>query len=424
MSVSYHDRALEAMYLENILTLPLQSDMQRMVIKTPSVVFHDKLSKIIFKAIKSCLAIQLTPDFAVICKKVKEEGYYSELEVVEFLQQESSLYFRNVSSLEHILHELKTLFLKRLAVHITLEVNSVLAMKDFASLKRVEQSMRKFERAKNALFKLQTSFEEQIKLTIERINSHQEYVRSAYLDINRIIGGYSRKNVSVLAGKPSHNKTTFAINEAADMAKFANSKILFVSAEEPAEMIWRRIIAKEFLIDLEDMRFKKTVLKEDEILSALKPIYKDNFIILDQVYDPTDITSAILEYKPDMVIIDYVQRLNLGDDKTRGIEAAVTSFKNAAKKTDCHVKLLAQVDAKTIDKREDKVPRISDVMWSQFLHQESSEFAVIYWNYKHSLDETEKNLVDIIFWKNRYGGSGATKLYITPKYGKFNDVKH
>ena len=413
-----HDLELESAYLQGLLALE-HADMLESLNYVPVAAFYSPLSKIIYKTIKIILLSGMIPDFATVSTKVALETNRSVTEITEFLLfSHSEAYKYQLPSLGHYIKEL---FLKRLALGYSLQIQNLLKTNNNTCLKDISFISHKYDFAKQALFRTKQSFDEQIMLAVERINTLKEYISTTYKNINACIGGYTRKNISILAGKPSHNKTTYTLCELSDIVKFTGCKGLYISAEEPAEMLWRRIIAKELLIPLEDMRFKRKQVDFKTAMAALEPIYKDNFIIVDQVYDAENIAAIMKEVKPDIVVVDYVQRLNLGEETTRGIENAVKIFKNTAKAIDCHVKLLAQVDARSIDKREDKIPRVSDVMWSQFLHQESSEFAVIYWHYKHSLQEEDKKKVEIIFWKNRYGDSGSTTLRYSPKFGLFSD---
>ena len=259
---------------------------------------------------------------------------------------------------------------------------------------------------------------------IELINSPDEYIPAPFHNLAALIGGFTRKDVSAIGGKSGHNKTTFAINTITDLIKVGVvKKVLYISADEPGEMIARRIIASDMRIKTSDMRQKRVVLNANEVRVAVTTVYKDRLIILDNINTPDDIASAILDNKPDITVIDHLQELDYekhGGLSDAAITAGMSKMKMANRSVGGNLFVLSQVRDKVIDERiDDKMPRPHDFLYGSDLRRKSRELMVAYWRYKDTYQKEDKHIFELAIHKSTYSDTGIIKFQYNPEYAEF-----
>lgn len=342
------------------------------------------------------------------------------LELVELTTSDKDKY-TSIQELEYAITHLKELYFLRKAQKASLKITEHAMKSEIPQIVRVSHAIEKMH---SALF--HTESQDHFASAVTTVNSPNEYIKTAFPLLNDLVGGFSRKALTSIGGKSGQNKTTWSLYNGTEILKKGIiSKLLFISADEPGEMIARRVIAKETDISLSDMRSKKVRLNYDEITKAMKTIYGDRLIILDNVRTPELIQQAILDYKADQTIVDHIQELTFADNdgiSEQGITYSLKLFKEAAVKTSSNVIILSQVRDKVIDERfEDKVPRPHDFYYASTMRQKSREQFVVYWKFKDTEDELDKPFFDLILWKSTYSATGRVKFFIDPDHARFRE---
>jgi replicative DNA helicase len=256
---------------------------------------------------------------------------------------------------------------------------------------------------------------------------HQHVFRktepTSFDKLNKLMGGWTRGDISSVGGKSGHNKTTFVLYDAVQSLKNDPSMVLlYVAVDEPGEMIARRIIASEMGLSLSGMRQKTVKVEPSEIVSAMHQLFGKRLVILDNINNADTIVTAIQDYLPTRTIVDHIQELNYGDDgiSDQKVTVACGKLKAAAKLTHSNVTVVSQVRDKLIDERfEDKVPRPHDFLYASDLRRKSREQAVVYWKFKDSQDEFDMQIFDLILWKSTYSGTGKATFIVDPDKARF-----
>ena len=232
-----------------------------------------------------------------------------------------------------------------------------------------------------------------------------------YYDLDDIMQGFLKSQLTVFAGRPSMGKTSFALNIACNFA-LSGAKVLFISCEMNCDIIMQRIISSQAEVSLDKLlkgnmseddweKVAKTVdeLNNPRITENLKiePSFTDKFDKLSQLI--TDFSS---KNKDCIVIIDYFQLLNRqAQVQDRYVELAdlASSIKRLAVENNIHIILLSQISRK-VDERLDKTPQISDLSECDALAQHADNILFInrdeYWN---KYDPDLKNKASIIVSK-------------------------
>ena len=155
--------------------------------------------------------------------------------------------------------------------------------------------------------------------------------------------------------------------------------------------------------------------------------YKNNPVILDNVYSVEDIERAVLSFPCDVVVIDYLQLLSLPGKETRAEEfgEVMRRLKMLAKRQGVLVIVLSQMN-RNVELRSDKRPGLADVRGSGHIEDQSDILASLYWAYKYD-HEQPANRVELTVLKNRNGRVGTVELAFNPEtmnYGLFSPNSH
>ena len=229
-------------------------------------------------------------------------------------------------------------------------------------------------------------------------------------DLDRLLGGFQKSDLLIIAGRPGSGKTGFLLSVAKYAAQTHKKHVAFFSLEMSNEQLATRLIAQETSIDTQRLRTGKLQDQEWGLFTAAIESLSDTHIYLD---DTAAITPLQLqtkcrrldqEHKLDLIIVDYLQ-LMTGD---RQIDNRVQEVSNISRNLkvlarDLKVPVLAAAQlSRAVEQRADKRPMLSDLRESGSLEQDADVVLFI-----HRPDMMEEgpagNLAEIIVAKHRNG---------------------
>ena len=115
-----------------------------------------------------------------------------------------------------------------------------------------------------------------------------------------------------------------------------------------ADMIFERLNAAKYQIDYK--KFNDNGLSAEDVKKiqiGMEKIQMDNnFIIFDDVYNAELIANLIVENKPDLVVIDYMQIISTAgkfENPRNRIDYISSLLKRTAKSTGCTIIVLSQL---------------------------------------------------------------------------------
>ncbi|MGC8766843.1 MAG: replicative DNA helicase [Brevinematia bacterium] len=261
-------------------------------------------------------------------------------------------------------------------------------------------------------------------------------VPSGYTAIDEMTGGFQNGDLIVFAGRPSMGKTAFALNLCLNMAKDYQKKVLFFSLEMSKEQLAQRLLSTESKIDLKSLRTGNVKESEwDSLLEAAIRLSGLNIII-----DDTP-SSSIVDIKSkarkiftkekgiDIIIIDYLQiievprGLSVIRSRNEEIGFISRSLKSLAKELNIPIIVLSQL-SRSVEKRIDKRPILSDLRESGSIEQDADLVAFLYRDEYYNPDTDKKNIVEIIISKQRNGPVGTIELMFIKEIGKFENLSN
>lgn len=281
--------------------------------------------------------------------------------------------------------------------------------------------------------------QEELKLAYERIEKlHQggdalRGLASGFTDLDKYLSGLQKSDLIILGARPSYGKTSLAL-DIARQAAFLNQKPVGVfSLEMSKEQIVDRLIAAEGGVPLWRLRTGKLNSEMDfnMIQSGLDKLSQMP-IFIDDSPSPNifEIRSAArrlqIEHGLSLLVIDYLQliqpRTN-SDSMVQQITEVSRGLKALARELDIPVLALSQL-SREVDKREVKLPKLSDLRESGSIEQDADVVLFIYRKDRDRLDlaQEEQNVTEVIIAKHRNGPLGTVKLRFNPDTVSFQNI--
>jgi len=258
---------------------------------------------------------------------------------------------------------------------------------------------------------------------LKNLNSKPSGVLTGFSRIDKVTGGLRPGTMFIIGARPSTGKTSFALNIACNQLKQSSDKIIFFSLEMSAEMILERFFSAENNIDYNKFSHNQLTDKDKtEIQESIAKLKEENrFLIVDNVYDADEIAKIISEEKPILAIVDFIQSVTTEKyfDNTRlRIDYISSLLKRTAKQTKSVVIVLSQITRAGKDE-----PTMSDLKESGGLEQDGDYIALIHRPYVNDKgSDIKPSKTQILFDKNKFGGTGIVKMTFDLEHQKFYEV--
>ena len=238
-------------------------------------------------------------------------------------------------------------------------------------------------------------------------------IGTGYPELDELLGsGLIAATLSTLGARPSTGKTTLAINIATFIA--LTQRVLFISLEMAAGMIYDRIVADKANIKYSDCIQHRA---DFDTVRGVVESYQ-NLTIEDSISNIEDIVSLIHETKPDFVIIDYIQivtsKFSFTDNRQR-IDHISRLLKQTAKQTGAHILSLSQITRAGKDR-----PTMSDLKESGGLEQDSDYIMLLYREYVNDKSaQIKPEATTLTLDKNKFGRTGEIEMNFDGVHQRF-----
>ena len=259
-------------------------------------------------------------------------------------------------------------------------------------------------------------------------------LRTGFNDYDVLLDGLQPDSLNFVGGVPGTGKTSFLIVIALFVAVMGG-RVYFWSGEMSRRQIRERLmsIRSHIRADLLRKGLRRGGMDQDQwkLFTRQANSLADLKIVVD---DAEDMTPALLLSHVDiaarrfggldLILIDYIGLMEPGVKKeNRDKELGFISRKlkrSVAKRAP--VLCAAQLN-RSLEKREDKRPRRSDLRDSGNLEADADTFTGLYRDVMYN-DECEfPNRCDVILDKNRHGPTGTTHLHFEESLTLFTDAR-
>ncbi len=289
----------------------------------------------------------------------------------------------------------------------------------YSDFKEVSDILEKHTKLITELKEIQPSKKRDIEDLIEEMKRDVEEGTNLipyhipYLDYSA--GGMTRKEITVIGGRPGHGKTTFATNIVKSLIESGYSVMMF-----SREMSSTEVLKKITVMESPNLLYKHIRRNEidgdrktefERISDIIKDKYK-NLIIYENIRTLSETVREIQKHKPDVVVDDYIQLINVeGVTEARRfeIEKIMQEYKWTCKSENYSAILISQLN-REIERRIDPRPRMSDYAESGVIEQTAESAMFIFYGYNFDHERYNQYQSEVIIAKCRYGKVGTYKI--------------
>lgn len=250
-------------------------------------------------------------------------------------------------------------------------------------------------------------------------------------DLDKMTNGLQKKDLIILAGRPSMGKTSLAMNIVEHISMNNSLPALVFSLEMPAEQLMMRSISSVGRVDQNILRNGKLENEHwSKVMCAVKAL-KDSKLKIDDTsgLSPSDVRSRARKMAREhggvgLIMIDYLQLMripNFKENRTLEISEISRSLKAIAKEFDCPVIALSQLN-RSLENRTDKRPINSDLRESGAIEQDADVIMFVYRDEVYHEDSPHKGIAEIIIGKQRNGPIGTCRAAFLGQYTRFENL--
>ena len=259
--------------------------------------------------------------------------------------------------------------------------------------------------------------------------------KTGFYDLDNRIGGLHKKNLYILAGRPSMGKTACGMAIAWHVASDLLQNTFVFSLETSKEDLSARLAAKITRIHMGQF-FKNQItqsewvqfyeLTRDVIIHSSKLFICDDFNV-----SPSEIRNTVRQTiaktgeNAGLIMVDHLTLLARNDksgSKDFRIRVGDNSrmLKQLAGEFDCPVLGLSQLSRAT-EGRTDKRPTMGDLSESGNIEQDADGIIMLYRDEYYNKETTDVGITELITIKGRNTETGTDKLLFE---GQFMDFKN
>ncbi len=257
-------------------------------------------------------------------------------------------------------------------------------------------------------------------------------VATHFTKLDNLLSGFQRSDMIILGARPSTGKTAFALDIARNAAMHGNAVGIF-SIEMSRDQIIDRFIASQAQIPLWRLRSGRL---NDELEFALVQQALDELskapIFIDDSSSPSILQMRSiarrlqLEHKLDLLIVDYIQLIRpntSSDNVVNQVSEISRGLKALARELNIPVLALSQL-SRDIEKRDSKLPRLSDLRESGSLEQDADVVMFLSrdMNERADLPEEGQSIVKVFVAKHRNGPTGMFELGFDKEKASFKNI--
>ena len=271
----------------------------------------------------------------------------------------------------------------------------------------IGEHIRLLEEIKNIQPTKLNDIEDIIEETRELVKSGDNIIKFGMPALDIPAGGMTRKELTVLGGRPGHGKTTLVVNIVRSLIEQGNKVLVFNREMSNPEMIRKLIVMEGNKLSYSKVRkgdLNGTTNEFNNTIEKIKSKYKKNLLMFDDVKTLDEAMLEISRHKPDVIIDDYIQLISMPDTSERRfqIEKIVQDYKWICKKENCSALLVSQLN-RDIEKRYEPRPRLSDYSESGVIEQTAESALFVWYGYVFNDEEYSPYKSEIISAKTRYG---------------------
>jgi len=272
-----------------------------------------------------------------------------------------------------------------------------------------------------------------------RINQIQERggevvgVTTGFTDLNRILQGFHRGDLVVLAARPGMGKTALALNFVRHAAVEGNVAAAVFSLEMPAGQLASRMLSAEGRVEGDKMRSGRLHRNEEwpRLSDAGERLHQVPIFIDDTpALTVMQLRSRARRLKAErqdlgLVVVDYLQLMQgmggFRESREQAISGISRGLKALAKELDVPIVAISQLN-RGVESREDKRPNLSDLRESGAIEQDADVILFIYRDDYYHEDSRQPGVAEVHVAKHRNGPTDTARLLFQGRFFRFDNL--
>lgn len=259
-------------------------------------------------------------------------------------------------------------------------------------------------------------------------------IATGFPQLDSILSGLQKSDFIIVGARPSLGKTSLVLDIARHIAVKLKEPVGFFSLEMSREQVVDRLIASEAQVPLWRLRTGRLTDDADfELIQVALDTLSQAPLFIDDTPSPNIMQMRSMarrlqvEHGLSLLVIDYLQliqpRSGASDNMVQQITEISRGLKGLARELNIPVLVVSQL-SRSVDRRDIKVPRLSDLRESGSLEQDSDVVMFIYRKDrdKMTVSPEEENLAEIIVAKHRNGPLGTVPLKFDSEKVSFRSI--
>ena len=370
--------------------------------------FYNTDNRIIWESMAELYKDKVNIDFVTLCNKVKD------------IHGESKAYYitgltERVPSVSNVTQYARIVWEKYIQRETAKSAEALLNA-SYEDYKNVGSILEKHIKLIDELRQIQPSKQRDINVLVDEMKATVEedsnLIPFNLGHLDTFAGGMTRKEITVLGGRPGHGKTTLVINIIRGLIEQGYRVMLFNREMSNTEMLKKMVVMESNGLKYGDIRrndLSENNKEEFELVSEKMKFNYENFLMYDNVRTLDDCLREIAKHKPDVVIDDYIQLIDVSgvkEGRRFEIEKIMQEYKWICKQENCSSILVSQLN-REIEKRLDPRPRMSDYSESGVIEQTAESAMFVFYGHNFDSEKFNPYKSEIIVSKSRYGKIGT-----------------
>ncbi len=257
-------------------------------------------------------------------------------------------------------------------------------------------------------------------------------VPTGFKMMDRLLGGFQKSDLIVLAARPGVGKTSLALSIAQNAARKYGQRVAIFSLEMSNEQLVQRMLSAETGIDSQRLRLGNIKGEDEwhklmEAAGALSDVqvYIDDTPAISPLELRTKSRRLYSENGLDLVVVDYLQLMrgdSRNENRVQEISYISRSLKELARELNVPVLALSQL-SRAVESRQNKRPILSDLRESGSIEQDADLVMFIYREEMYVEETDRQNIADVIISKHRNGPTGTVSLFFRKELTQFSDLQ-
>jgi len=254
---------------------------------------------------------------------------------------------------------------------------------------------------------------------------------TGFVRLNEFTSGFQRKDLVILAARPSMGKTSLGVNVCTHAALRADKKVAIFSLEMSSEQLVRRMLSAEGRVDQKRLSGGYLAKSDWPKLEMAAQALQDANIWVD---DSPGITVLELSAKArrlkqesglDLVMVDYLQLMSGGSrfsSRNEEVSAISRGLKAIAKDLDVPMLVLSQLSRQPERRGGDHRPQLSDLRESGSIEQDADVVMFIIRPSVYDREAEDPRKAELIIAKQRNGPIGDIDLVFQHEFTRFENA--